>query len=179
MGAPRLTATSYLVLGLVSRSGPITSYDMKQLVKLGLGNFWTFPHSQLYAEPERLTGMGLLDAEQEATGRRRRQYVITAAGRAALTSWLGEASTDGTEIRDVALLKLFFCSIAAPGDIARVASAAAASHRATLEEWEAMAERLRGLTDACQLATLDLGIRYERVATAFWEEIAADPPTGS
>ncbi len=172
-----MTATSYLVLGLVSRSGPITSYDMKQLVKLGLGNFWTFPHSQLYAEPERLVGIGLLASEQESTGRRRRLFVVTDPGRTALTTWLGEETADGTEIRDLALLKLFFCSVAAPGDIARVAATAARTHRETLVAWEAMVERLRGITDACQLATLDLGIRYERVATEFWEEIAANPPS--
>ena len=48
---PSLTPTSYLVLGLVARQGECTSYDMKRTVSGSIGYFWTFPHSQLYAEP--------------------------------------------------------------------------------------------------------------------------------
>jgi DNA-binding PadR family transcriptional regulator len=150
---------------------------MKQLVKLGLGNFWSFPHSQLYAEPERLARLGLLSSEQEETGRRRRLYSLTETGRSALAQWLGEPAEGGTEIRDLALLKLFFCGLATRADTVRVAQAAAEWHGARVGEWEEASERLRGLADACQLATLDLGIRYERAAAAFWREIAADPPT--
>jgi len=69
---PSLTPTSYLVLGLVARQGQCTSYDMKVLVSNSIGYFWTFPHSQLYAEPARLAGFGLLHEVQETTGRKRR-----------------------------------------------------------------------------------------------------------
>ena len=54
MSSHKLTPTSYLVLGLTVRHGPVTSYELKQRVQESLGNFWSFPHSQLYAEPERL-----------------------------------------------------------------------------------------------------------------------------
>jgi len=48
--------------------GPSTPYDLKRFVQLSVGNFWPFPHTQLYAEPARLAEAGLL----EETGRRRR-----------------------------------------------------------------------------------------------------------
>ena len=60
MSNDKLTPTSYLVLGLIALLGRATSYDLKAMVGRSIGYFWTFPHSQLYAEPDRLVGMGLL-----------------------------------------------------------------------------------------------------------------------
>ena len=56
----RLTPTSHLVLGLLAREGPSTPYDLERHVRATLGNFWSFPHTQLYSDPNRLAGMGLL-----------------------------------------------------------------------------------------------------------------------
>ena len=61
-----LTPTSYVVLGLVSRMQPVTSYEMKRRVGISIGHFWPFPHSQLYAEPTRL-----VQAVHRATERHR------------------------------------------------------------------------------------------------------------
>src|SRR3954454_23857158 len=139
MDEPSLTPTSYLVLGLVGHLGRCTSYEMKAVVAGSIGYFWTFPHSQLYAEPARLVGLGLLAEEQEAGGRRRRTFQLTDRGHAALRQWLGEATEVATEIRDLAVLKLFFGSQAGGDDVTRIALAAARSHRARLEEYEAIA----------------------------------------
>ena len=54
----QLTQTSYVVLGLVARAGEATPYDLKQIVAATIGGFFSIPHSQLYAEPERLAGAG-------------------------------------------------------------------------------------------------------------------------
>src|SRR5688572_20466911 len=67
---PRLGPTSYLVLGIVALRGPSTPYDLKRFVQLTVGNFWPFPHTQLYAEPARLAEAGLLEETREETGRR-------------------------------------------------------------------------------------------------------------
>jgi DNA-binding PadR family transcriptional regulator len=108
MAEPSLTPTSYVVLGLVGAFGPCTSYDMKRSVAVSIGYFWSFPHSQLYAEPARLVELGLLSEERESTGRKRRLYALTSAGRRALRTWLAEPTDEPTEIRDLAILKLFF-----------------------------------------------------------------------
>jgi DNA-binding PadR family transcriptional regulator len=173
---PSLTPTSYLVLGLVGHLGRCTSYEMKGIVAGSIGYFWTFPHSQLYAEPARLVGLGLLEEEQEPGGRRRRTYQLTSEGRAALRRWLGEPTDLPTEIRDLALLKLFFGGQADPDQVTRLATAAAAGHRARLDEYEAIAASVPAAADRHQLATLALGIRYERASLAYWEAIAEVGP---
>src|SRR3954470_2134569 len=122
---PTLTPTSYLVLGLVAREGECTSYDMKVMVSRSIGYFWTFPHSQLYAEPARLAELGLLSEEQEPSGRKRRTYRLTTAAREALRLWLAEPSDEPTEIRDLAVLKLFFGREAEPVQLRVLAERAA------------------------------------------------------
>ena len=147
---------------------------MKQSVSRSIGYFWSFPHSQLYAEPARLAEAGLLAEERETTGRRRRSYTLTPAGRQALAAWLAEPVEEPTEIRDLALLKLFFGGQADPGDVTKLAKAAAATHRRRLAEYEAIAaEPAWGHErDRHQRATLELGLRYERAVVAFWDELA-------
>jgi DNA-binding PadR family transcriptional regulator len=168
--APSLTPTSYLVLGLVARHGACTSYEMKRTVSGSIGYFWTFPHSQLYAEPARLVELGLLDEEQEATGRKRRTYRLTDAGREALRAWLAEPTDEPTEIRDLAVLKLFFGRQAQPAQLRELADRAAAAHRKRLAEYEAIAA-ISGI-DPHERSTLELGLRFERNAISYWEEVA-------
>ena len=169
---PSLTPTSYLVLGLVARQGECTSYDMKRAVSGSIGYFWTFPHSQLYAEPARLAELGLLTEEQETTGRKRRTYRLTGAGREALRDWLAEPTDEPTEIRDLAVLKLFFGSQAEPEQLRELAKRAASSHRRRLAEYEAIAA-ISGI-DIHERSTLELGLRFERNAVSYWEELASE-----
>lgn len=167
MTRARLTTVSHVVLGLLA-SGPMTPYRMKQAVEAGLGHFWSFPHSQLYAEPARLCAEGLVTESREAAGRRRREYSITEAGRAALGSWLAEAPGTLTEIRDQGLLRLFFCSQTSPGTVRRLASAQLAAHRDQLDRYLRLSAGLAPDADPYLRATLDLGIGYENVAVEFW-----------
>ena len=115
--APALTTTSYLVLGLLALRGPSTPYDLKTFVKGSIGYFWTFPHSQLYTEPERLASAGLAKENREQHGRRRRTFEITEAGRKALHDWLATPEYRPTEIRDQGILKLFFGGLLKPGEV--------------------------------------------------------------
>jgi PadR family transcriptional regulator AphA len=75
--------TAVIVLGLLE-FGEATPYDLKVRVAGSIGNFWSVPHSALYAEPERLAKAGLVEERREEGGRRRRVFSITAAGRRAL-----------------------------------------------------------------------------------------------
>ena len=168
---PSLTPTSYLVLGLVARHGACTSYDMKRTVSNSIGYFWTFPHSQLYAEPARLTKLDLLSEEQESAGRKRRTYRLTEAGRHALRLWLAEPTDEPTEIRDLAVLKLFFGREAEPEQLRVLAERAAAAHRKRLAEYEAIAAIPE--IERHERATLELGLRFERNAISYWEEVTS------
>src|SRR5919107_3821883 len=104
----RLTATSYIVLGLVSAAGRATPYELKGLHAAGVGYFWSLNHAQLYAEPDRLAGAGYLSVDQEEGGRRRKSYELTRAGRSALDGWLASPTSEFTDLRDPGLLQLFF-----------------------------------------------------------------------
>jgi DNA-binding PadR family transcriptional regulator len=168
--APRLTPTSYIVLGLLERLGPSTPYELKRAHAQGMGNFWTVQHAQFYSEPERLSAAGLLTEEREAGGRRRRRYTITAAGREALREWLATPTAELTvELRDPGLLKLHLD--ADPGPLAE---AQLEAHRAKLAEYEAVAEAASADHDRGPWRTLQAGLEHERTWVRFWEELAGD-----
>ena len=85
-----LTTTSHAVLGLLALK-PWTTYELARQVQRSLGWFWPRAERKLYDEPKHLVAAGLATATAQQTGRRpRTMYAITAAGRKALRSWLGE-----------------------------------------------------------------------------------------
>ena len=164
----QLTPTSFIVLGLLERLGEGTSYDLKRELAATVGNFWSVPHSQLYAEPERLARSGLLASAQEAGGRRRKRYTLTGEGRAALATWRTAAPGEQLpELRDGALLKLFMGADPAP-----FAAARAAAHERQLEAYEALRATDPGTGPRGSWQVLDAGIGHEREWIRFWSELA-------
>ena len=167
---PRLTPTSYIVLGLLDRLGPSTPYELKQAHALGIGNFWTVQHAQFYSEPERLAEAGLVSEQREEGGRRRRRYTITAAGRRALGEWLATPTAELTvELRDPGLLKLHLG--ADPGPLA---DAQLKAHRGKLAEYEEIAAAAPQGADRGPWRTLQAGLGHEREWVRFWEEVARE-----
>ena len=163
----RLTPTSYIVLGLLEMAGESTPYALKQLAAGSVGFFWTLQHAQLYTEPERLTAAGYLNETREETGRRRKLYSITEKGRRALEEWRTETTTDLAELREPALIKLFFGA-----DPAALAAVQIPANRARLADYEAIREAMPDDVPPGPRQTLEMGIRFERAAIAFWEELA-------
>jgi DNA-binding PadR family transcriptional regulator len=162
----RLSPTSYIVLALIDGAGEATSYDLKQAVGLTLGNFWSVPHAQIYAEPERLAEGGYLSERREQGGRRRRHYKLTARGKKALGEWLAEPTAEMAELRDPGILKLFF-----GGDPERLAQAQLSTHRQRLGELEALAEVMEGQPQVPRgfRLTVQAGLGHEREWVRFWE----------
>jgi PadR family transcriptional regulator AphA len=160
-----LSPTAVIVLGLLE-FGEATPYDLKVRMAGSVGNFWSVPHSALYAEPERLARHGLVEERREAGGRRRRTFSITDAGRRALDAWRAEPTGEPAELRDPALLKLFFGA-----DPQAMAAAQLPAHRERLARYE----EIRTLDDRTgprgPFLALDAGIRHEREWIAFWEEL--------
>ena len=164
-----LTPTSYIVLGLLERAGEATPYDLKQLVAGSVGNFWSVPHSQLYAEPERLARARYLDERREEGGRRRRLYSLTERGREALSAWRAEPTSALPELRDPGLLKLFFGA-----DQRALAAVRRDAHRAKLAEYEARRRLDTGEEPRGPWRALDAGIAHEREWVRFWTGLAGE-----
>jgi DNA-binding PadR family transcriptional regulator len=162
----RLTPTSYIVLGLLSAAGEATPYDLKRMVAASVGDFWSVQHAQLYTEPERLAGAGLLTEDREEGGRRRKRYTVTKAGRAALRRWLDSPTAENTELRDPGLLQLFFGA-----DPAALAAAQLPTHRAKLAEYEELYAHCPEDPPGVRLA-LEAGIGHEREWIRFWGRLA-------
>ena len=168
MSSPRLSETSYIVLGLLELAGKGTPYDLKQAAQISTNNFWTVPHTQIYTECARLAEDGLLEEEREASGRRRRLYSLTEQGRATLEAWRSEPSEDIYELRDASTLKLFF-----GGDPAILAAGQLEAHARRLEEYEALLEHKQHLPRG-QLLALECGIGHEREFIRFWKRIGQE-----
>ena len=168
----RLGPTSYVVLGSIALRGPSTSYDLKRFVDMTLGHFWSFPHSQLYAEPDRLARAGLLTEEREEGGRRRRTYAITDEGRQALEAWLGEPSPGGTEIRDLGLLKVFFSELADDDVFDAIVREQIVVHRNMRDRYEWLWRRY-GDRPEYERRTMPLraGLAMEGALIGFWQEL--------
>ena len=172
MSSVRLGPVSYLVLAITALRGSSTPYELKRFVQLSIGHFWPFPHTQLYAEPARLAAAGLLEETREESGRRRRHYTITPAGRECVEEWLVEPVTSPTEIRDLGLLKLFFSELGDAATMGALAAEQAAAHRAKLAIYDAILERFADRPElAHRLLSLGLGMRLARTAAEFWDEV--------
>jgi PadR family transcriptional regulator AphA len=160
-----LTPTSHIVLGLLSKFGEATPYDLKQMVSASVGQFWTMPHSQLYAEPARLARAGYVTEQREPGGRRRKLYNITDTGQAALGDWLGVLTPEPYVLRDLALLKLFFGA-----DVSELAKVQLETHRKKLAEYESLSAHDPGSGPRGPWLALELGTRHERETVHFWSE---------
>jgi DNA-binding PadR family transcriptional regulator len=163
----RLTPTSYIVLGLLEAAGEATPYDLKQMVAASLGNFWSLQHAQLYTEPERLAAVGYLTERREESGRRRKHYRVTSRGRRALREWLAEPTDELTELRDAALLKVFFGADPEP-----LATMQVEAHRAKLAEYEEIMRQAGADLPEGVRISLEAGIGAERAWVRFWSNLA-------
>ena len=161
-----LGPTSAIVLGLLER-GEATPYELKGMVAASVGNFWSVPHSALYAEPERLRRAGYLSVERERGGLRRKRYALTRQGRAALDEWREAPSRRLPELRDESLLKLFFD--ADPGGMAAAQRTANAEN---LPDNHARAPKDSGAPPRGPWRALEAGIAHEREWVRFWSKLA-------
>lgn len=164
-----LTPTSYIVLGLLAEAGEATPYQLKQMAENSVGQFWSLPRSQLYAEPTRLAQAGYLTEEQEHHGRRRKRYTLTERGADELRRWTEAPTHHYTELRDLAFLKLFFGA-----DPSTMADAQLTVLQPLLEVYEATLAATSKDTPAGPRQTLEAGIDHVKTAIVSWERIARE-----
>jgi len=103
-----LTTPDFVVLGMISR-GASSGYEIKKWVATSIRFFWTISEAQIYPSLERLERAALVASRPAPNGRRRRRaFELTPAGRRVLHDWLVRAEPMPFELRDVALVRLFF-----------------------------------------------------------------------
>ncbi len=91
------------------RLGARTGYEIKQKIEISTGFFWGASYGQIYPELKRLERVGLVRATADPRGGlKRTAYRLTAAGEQALHEWLADPGGQLFELRDEALLKVFF-----------------------------------------------------------------------
>jgi len=173
----RLSPVSYLVLGLIGLRGASTPYQLKRAASRTINYFWPFPHSQLYGEPERLAAAGLLSEEREEAGRRRKLYSLTPLGKQALEDWLATPPGAIFEMRDMAVLQLFFGEFTSRETIVRLAEDQVRLYRERLAVYQTIADQYHAAPmSQRRMAPLDLGIRMAQACIGFWSDIARQPP---
>jgi PadR family transcriptional regulator, regulatory protein AphA len=173
----RLTPVSCLVLGLIGLRGPSTPYDLKRAISRSVSYFWPFPHSQLYDEPERLVQAGLLSRTVETSGRRRKLYKLTRKGKQSLENWLTTPPDDIFEMRDMAVLQLFFSEFMSKKDLVHLANSQAELYRERLAIYAQIEKTYVGrMGRNRRMAPLFLGIKMANACLEFWEDIARNPP---
>jgi DNA-binding PadR family transcriptional regulator len=135
----RLTSTSYALMALLDQLGEATPYDIKGGIEKSIENFWPVPHTTAYDESARLAKAGYLSVRQEAGGRRRKVYALTAKGREALVAWAREPVASPPQLRDEAVLKVF-----AGGDPVALMESRAAWHEGKRAELQGYLEEVHG-----------------------------------
>lgn len=164
-----MTPTSYIVLGLLERYGPGSAYDLKGRAAEALGNFWATAHSQLYRTAEQLARDGYIEPTTESTpgGRNRIVYRLASSGRDRLEQWREQQESHLAELRDPALLKLYFGA-----DPATLAEGQESAHRRQLAAYEQRQATDTGAPPRGPWLTLEAGIAHERVWVDYWEKLA-------
>ncbi len=154
-----VNGTTWVVLGLLALR-PMSGYEMKQVVDRSTRFFWAASYGQIYPELGRLEAAGLVEGTSEPRGgRKRRVFRATAEGRDALRTWLLSPEAIH-EVRDEALLKLFFASALEPGEVLDVVRALRRGRQQAVEQLREIQARIpAGVSElAPSLLCLDYGI---------------------
>ena len=125
-------------LGLLAQQ-PGSGYDLLRTFEKSMANVWPATQSQLYGELNKLADTGLIEVT-DIGPRGRKEYRITADGRAELRRWV-TSPEDDPPLRDASLLRVFLLGEIAPQQ-ARKHMIAVAEHA------DAEVKRLEELRDS-------------------------------
>jgi PadR family transcriptional regulator AphA len=136
---PRLTTTSYAILGLLSIRDWST-YELAAQMRRSLRYFWPRAASGIYEEPRKLVEHGFAEARRTSTGRRPRTvYRITDDGRAALRRWIDDPRADGRGYESEPLVRFFFGNTATKDALLAAIDQIGARGKADMASWAEVA----------------------------------------
>jgi PadR family transcriptional regulator AphA len=172
-------STPNALLGLLSL-GPMSGYDIRQMVSRSIGYFWSESYGQIYPGLKRLAAAGLVEKKIERKSGKpdRHLYSITPDGRERLREWL-KIPVSEEVARNELLLKLFFgVHVSTSANREHVISNME-FHQRSLKVYIAMAKQLR--LDAVNdpnlpywLITLNHGKHYSTAMLKWCKETLAE-----
>lgn len=167
-----LSPTARVILGMLGL-GPMSGYEIKQMVDQSTRFFWTASYGQIYPELRRLADAGLIAGSEAAQGERKRTvYELTEAGRDALAEWLA-GPAEVQEMRDESMLKIFFSDFGGPGATAGALEAKRDHHREVAERLRAI-QAAKGDAEGATMTTLRLGIAFNDFLADWCDREAKD-----
>ncbi len=144
---PKIPATAWAVLGILSFGRELTGYDIKNWSDAILHFFyWSPATSQIYTELRRLEDLGLVRSRAVARDEVREKtiYAITPLGTDALRTWQATVDAEAPVLKHGVLLRVWLGHLAEPTRLRQQI----ADHRARLIEELAAAEDSRQQADA-------------------------------
>jgi DNA-binding PadR family transcriptional regulator len=172
-----VSSTSHVILGMLAQH-PRSGYDIKQYVDKSTRHFWAASYGQIYPDLKRLAEAGLVEGQSTPSGGRQRTvFSITHEGRAVLYEWLTSPAEPLEEVRDEALLKIFFADLLALEETIALLHIKRATHQRTLDQLEGQVQGAEAQRAAQGLRPmpmpLDYGIGFHRWAVAWCDETEA------
>lgn len=174
--AKRKGRSWYAILGLLTY-GPMSGYDIRQLIETSISFFWNESYGQIYPTLKGLVEEGLATVEvDEQQGRPdRKLYAITDAGIEALQTYLAEPPRPAL-VRNEFLLRVFFGGHMDPAQLREMLLSFQAEQRATLGAYEGVeaAFKTEGHPDEQYWSmTLNYGKHYARAMIDWVDETLA------
>jgi PadR family transcriptional regulator, regulatory protein AphA len=165
MASATLNPSDYVVLGMTGL-GARSGYEIKRTVELSIRFFWTISPAQVYPSLAKLEKAGLLTGRDAPQGnRQRRVYERTHEGAQALRDWLTRSEAMPFELRDIAMVKLFFADALDPTDAHRLLAQVrlrSEERAAILQAIRPEAEEAAHAGNGHPLLTLEMGIAYHQ-----------------
>lgn len=166
----QLNNTAVVLLAVLNR-GPRSGYDVKAFVDRSARFFWAASYGRIYPELKRLTEDGLIEGADDSRGARPKTiYSLTDKGREALDEWYARAP-ETFELRDEALLKVFFGDAFPPDLVERHIEARRRHSEQMLERFREMEPRVKEFSaeDPHPYAVLRCGIEMHELVLAWCE----------
>lgn len=139
----RENKTIYAVLGLLMIS-PMSGYDMKKKIDMGLSFFWNENYGHLYPVLGKLEKQGLIAKDVNDVERRpeRNVYKITRAGKQELAGWFPKPN-DTVKFRSELMLKLFFGAYADSSALIFMVNQEKQQHEVLLKTFDELEKHIR------------------------------------
>lgn len=144
---PKIPATAWAVLGILSFGRELTGYDVKNWSDAILHFFyWSPATSQIYTELRRLEDLGLVKSRAVARDevRDKTVYAITPLGTEALRGWQATVDAEAPVLKHGVLLRIWLGHLAEPSRLREQI----ADHRARLFEELTAAQESQEQADA-------------------------------